>query len=133
MEPQVKEFIENNIQYIDNEDWELLLTAWYDESPRSLQAPKLYEELLDIFSSSGVHIKNIDVITRNILKKKLIDKIQSKRLQGSKIVTGAVLIQSLNFRFKLPAADLFSILDEVANQLKLTPNKNLNIRQYTLQ
>ena len=56
----VKDFIEENINYIEKEQWLLLFSAWYHNPYKSFPDHIQYTELMIILSSC---YKNIDAIT----------------------------------------------------------------------
>lgn len=122
----VKNFIEQNIELIEQRDWENLFSIWYNDYCNYGDDNKEVEEIFQIIDSTGIATRIESRAARwNILEKHVIDYVEDCKLQQKYIVTvmGAVIsmrswlgIQGLTNRIQF--------VRQVFKKLQMVPDEN---------
>ena len=135
MTDNVKQFIEENIKTIEQEDWQRLFDDWYisysmmnrDVDYRQLQ------ELFDIFRVSGINLdKESEAARHSLIVKYMHEYVEEMQFMEEKTVTLAGAINNLHSRLGVDLIDTKKLFASVCDADGLEPTNDIKV-QYKLK
>ena len=110
----VKKFIEDNITYIEQQDWETVWKNWY-----TLCDDYYVEEFIEALESADIHIDEDSVKARmDIIEKNVEEIVSNMLLERNSIMPNRVVIK-LNSWLGVPEDVMLKIIDHVCESKKL--------------
>lgn len=125
MNDWVREFIEQNIKIIEQNNWEKVFAMWYNYADDLW--PDDEEEFRQFINILGFAEIEPDMdarknVLKNIIKSKMEHIIQHQETQEYKNFIGVFgIINTLNSSLGYSTEEVQQFIDEVAKQLNLTP------------
>lgn len=122
MHKYLKEFIKDNKEFINKEQWYLVFDAWMSAADYFFPNEGTYlEELLNIFSSAGI------TVDMNERKKVIIDSmcdivnivVKDRSNWNADSISFNYICNELPSKLLFKKEEIFNFLPEVANQLNM--------------
>ena len=131
MTGNVKEFIEENITTIEQEDWQKLFDDWYlvySMMDRGADYNQL-QELFYIFRESGINLaKESETARQSLIVKYMHEYVAMMQFMGEEIVTYGGAINSLHSRLGVNLQDAKKLFIAVCDSNGLEPTTDDKIR-----
>ena len=129
MNPNVKEFIETQMKYIQRSQWKDLFEIWYDRYNMfdvNADAVQL-AELFNMFEAADINlIKESKKAREEIIFEKMTEHVQDLQdIPEEKTVTLAGTVNSLRSRLGIGLIELKAIFRNVCQSLNLEPTGSL--------
>lgn len=131
MTNNIKQFIEENITTIEQEDWQKLFEEWYsgyfimnkDTDYTQLQ------ELFDIFRESGINLAKESKLAReSLIVKYMHEYVEEMQFMQEETVTWAGAVNSLHSRLGVNLLDTKKLFRSVCDTKGLDPTDDNKIR-----
>ena len=135
MTDNVKQFIEENIKTIEQEDWQKLFDEWYIVySMMDVNVDyKQLQELFDIFRESGINLaKESEKARQSLIVKYMHEYVEEMQFMGEEAVTWAGAVNNLHSRLGINLIDTKELFQSVCDSKGLQPTGDHKIR-YTLK
>ena len=121
MQQDVKKFIENNIEYIESNDWYSVFLSWYREAQHFWPSEDEYfNELLTVFKNSGI---DVDFQVRHSILYdeifKYMSNIKTKHFNDYHHVGQYTISNHITSALGYTDEQLYKIMDEAANNLNM--------------
>ena len=121
----VKEFVEQNIKLIENNEWNKVFAVWhYDAADLWMDDEEEFRQFINILGLADIE-PNMDVrkdVLKSIIKGKMEYILQHQEAQEYKNFIGVFgVINDLNSLLGYSTEEVQQFIDEVAKQLNLTP------------
>ena len=131
MTDNVKQFIEENITTIEQQDWQKLFDEWYigySMIDRDVDFKQL-QELFDIFRESGINLKKESELAReSLIVKYMHEYVEEKKFMEEDAVTWAGAVNSLNSKLGVNLLDTKKLFISVCDANGLEPTGDNKIR-----
>lgn len=131
MTDNVKQFIEENITTIEQQDWEKLFDDWYfvySMMNRDVDYKQL-QELFDIFRESGINLaKESETARQSLIVKYMHEYVEEMQFMQEETVTCAGAINSLHSRLGVNLLDAKKLFISVCDAKGLEPTDDNKIR-----
>lgn len=131
MTDNVKQFIEENITTIEQEDWQKLFDDWYigySMVNRNVDYNQL-QELFDIFRESGINLAEESRLAReSLVVKYMHEYIEGRQFVGEAAVTCAGAINSLHSRLGINLLDAKKLFISLCDTNGLEPTDDNKMR-----
>ena len=127
----IKKFIEENIDAIENNDWESVFCSWCDESLSESWERIYYQEFLSVLDSSGVHVdesaipEGIKQNLRNYLE-------EEKEYEPEAYFSNSGLVSCAN-RLGISKQYAQKIVDELVSELNMVKTSYNGSEGYSWQ
>lgn len=131
MTENVKRFIEDNIEIIEQQDWEKLFEDWYfGYSMMDVNVDyKQLKELFDIFRESGINLaKESETARESLIVKYMNEYVEEKQFLEEETVTWAAAVNSLHSRLGVNLIDTKNMFRSVCEAKGLEPTSDNRIR-----
>lgn len=131
MTDNVKQFIEENITTIEQQDWQKLFDDWYFVySMMDTQADcKQLQELFDIFRESGINLaKESETARESLIVKYMHEYVEEMQFMQEETVTWAGAVNSLHSRLGVNLLDTKKLFKAVCDSNGLEPTTDDKIR-----
>lgn len=131
MTDNVKQFIEENITTIEQEDWQALFDYWYiGYSMIDVNVDyKQLQELFDIFRESGINLsKESETARQSLIVKYMHEYVEEMQFRGEEAVTWAGAVNSLHSRLGVNLLDTKNLFRSVCESDGLEPTSDNKIR-----
>lgn len=131
MTDNVKQFIEENITTIEQEDWQKLFDDWYiGYSMMNKEVDyKQLQELFDIFRESGINLAKESKLARESLIVKYIHEyVEEMQFMREETVTCAGAVNSLHSKLGVNLLDVKKLFISVCESNGLEPTDDNKIR-----
>lgn len=131
MTENVKRFIEDNIEIIEQQDWEKLFEDWYfGYSMMDVEVDyKQLKELFDIFRESGINLaKESETARESLIVKYMNEYVEEKQFLEEETVTWAAAVNSLHSRLGVNLIDTKNLFRSVCEAKGLEPTSDNGIR-----
>ena len=131
MTDNVKQFIEENITTIEQQDWQKLFDDWYivysmfdvNEDYKQLQ------ELFDIFRESGINLtKESEAARQSLIVKYMHEYVEEMQFMGEETASWAGAVNSLHSRLGVNLLDTKKLFRSVCDANGLEPTDDNKIR-----
>lgn len=127
----VKRFIEDNIETIEQQDWQKLFEDWYfgySEMNRDVDYKQL-KELFDIFKASGINLaEESETARQSLIVKYMHEYVEESQGIGEDTVTWAGAVNSLYSRLGVNLLDTKKLFRSVCDANGLEPTDDNKIR-----
>lgn len=131
MTDNVKQFIEENITTIEQEDWEKLFDNWYFSyfmMDRDVDFKQL-QELFDIFKESGINLaKESETARESLIVKYMHEYVEEKQFMEEETVTWAGAVNNLHSRLGVNLLVTKKLFKSVCDANGLEPTDDNKIR-----
>ena len=131
MTDNVKQFIEENITTIEQEDWQKLFDDWYfsySMMDRDVDYKQL-QELFDIFRESGINLaKESETARESLIVKYIHEYVEEKQFMQEETVTWAGAVNNLHSRLGVNLLDIKKLFRSVCESDGLEPTDDNKIR-----
>ena len=131
MTDNVKQFIEENIKTIEQEDWQRLFDDWdisYSMMNRDVDYRQL-QELFDIFKESGINLaKESETARQSLIVKYMHEYVEEKQFMQEETVTWAGAVNNLHSRLGVNLLDTKKLFKSVCDANGLEPTDDNKIR-----
>lgn len=131
MTDNVKQFIEENITTIEQQDWQKLFDTWYftySMMDREVDYKQL-KELFDIFRESGINLaKESETARQSLIVKYMHEYIEEMQFMGEETVTCGGAINSLHSRLGVNLLDAKKLFTSLCESNGLEPSNDNKIR-----
>ena len=131
MTDNVKQFIEENIKTIEQEDWQKLFDDWYIVySMMDVNVDyKQLQELFDIFRESGINLaKESETARESLIVKYMHEYVEDKQFMQEETVTWAGAVNNLHSRLGVNLIDTKKLFKSVCDANGLEPTDDNKIR-----
>ena len=131
MTDNVKQFIEENIKTIEQEDWQKLFDDWYIVySMMDVNVDyKQLQELFDIFKKSGINLaKESEIARQSVIVKYMHEYVEERQFMGEETVTWAGAVNSLHSKLGVNILDSKKLFRSVCESMGLEPTDDNKIR-----
>lgn len=131
MTENVKQFIEENITTIEQEDWQELFDDWYIiYSMMDVNVDyKQLQELFDIFKESGINLaKESETARESLIVKYMHEYVEEKQFMQEETVSWAGAVNSLHSRLGVNLLDTKKLFKSVCDANGLEPTDDNKIR-----
>ena len=131
MTDNVKQFIEENITTIEQQDWEKLFDDWYFVySMMDVNVDyKQLHELFDIFRESGINLaKESESARQSLIVKYMHEYVEEMKFLEEETVTWAGAVNSLYSRLGVSLLDTRKLFRSVCDDNGLEPANDNKIR-----
>ena len=131
MTDNVKQFIEENITTIEQQDWEKLFDTWYfTYSMMDVNVDyKQLQELFDIFRESGINLaKETESARQSLIVKYMHEYVEEMQFMQEETVSWAGAINSLHSRLGVNLLDSKKLFKSVCESKGLTPTDDTKVR-----
>ena len=131
MTENVKQFIEENITTIEQQDWQKLFDDWYiGYSMTDIDADyKQLQELFDIFKVSGINLaKESQTARHSLIVKYMHEYVEEMQFMEEETVTWAGAVNSLHSRLGVNLLDTKKLFKSVCDANGLEPTDDNKIR-----
>lgn len=131
MREKVKNFIEENIIALENEDYATAFEKWYNEYPTLDRNEDYYalKELFAIFSEAGIDLRKNSYPARvEILKGHIPEYFDDMSFENKDSVTVVGTLNSLDSFLGIDLLELKQIFKEVCDSLDMVPTSELKVR-----
>lgn len=129
MTNSIKKFIESNIDYIEDENWEELVEAWYEHfSSGFFFADDYFTEFVETLQSAGINFMTLSENARkefisNLIDQILHDELESMSFRGSSEIKKSDILQHIDCTLGFTEQELDKIMEDVAvNSYNLEPD-----------
>jgi hypothetical protein len=131
MTENVKQFIEENITTIEQEDWQKLFDAWYftySMIDRDVDFKQL-KELFDIFRESGINLaKESETARESLIVKYMHEYVEEMQFMQEETVSWAGAINNLHSRLGVNLLDTKKLFEAVCDSNGLEPTTDDKLR-----
>lgn len=131
MTDNVKQFIEENITTIEQQDWQKLFDTWYftySMMDRDVDYKQL-KELFDIFRESGINLaKESEIARESLIVKYMHEYVEEMQFMQEEAVTWAGAINNLHSRLGVNLLDTKKLFKAVCESNGLEPTDDNKIR-----
>lgn len=131
MTDNVKQFIEENITTIEQQDWQKLFDDWYfvySMMDRDADYKQL-QELFDIFRESGINLaKESETARQSLIVKYMNEYVEEMQFMEEETVTWAGAVNSLHSRLGVNLLDTKKLFRSVCDSKNLEPTTDDKIR-----
>ena len=131
MREKVKNFIEENITALENEDYVTAFEKWYNKYSTVDRNEEYYalKELFAIFSESGIDLKKNSHSARvEILKGHMTDYFDDMSFENKDSVTVVGTLNSLDSLLGIDMLKLIQIFKELCDELDMVPTSDTKVR-----
>lgn len=131
MTDNVKQFIEENIITIEQQDWQKLFDDWYiGYSMMDVNVDyKQLQELFDIFRESGINLaKESETARQSLIVKYMHEYVEQAQFMEEETVTWAGAVNSLQSRLGVNLLDTKKLFRSVCDANGLEPTNDNKIR-----
>ena len=131
MTENVKQFIEENITTIEQQDWQKLFDDWYIVySMMDVNVDyKQLQELFDIFKESGINLaKESEKARQALIVKYMHEYVEEMQFMQEQTVTWAGAVNSLHSRLGINLLDTKKLFISVCDANGLEPTDDNKIR-----
>ena len=131
MTDNVKQFIEENITTIEQQDWQKLFDEWYFRySMMNVEVDyKQLKELFDIFRESGINLaKESETARESLIVKYMNEYVEEEQFMNEETVTWAAAVNSLHSRLGVNLIDTKNLFRSVCETKGLEPTSDNRIR-----
>jgi hypothetical protein len=131
MTENVKKFIEDNIEIIEQQDWEKLFEDWYfGYSMMDVDVDyKQLKELFDIFRESGINLaKESETARESLIVKYMNEYVEEKQFLEEETVTWAGAVNNLHSRLGVNLLDTKKLFEAVCDSNGLEPTTDDKLR-----
>lgn len=125
----VKEFIENYIDSIEDQDWNNVIESWYETcSSLFFTADEDFKELALILQTAGIDFMRLTASTRkefmsNLVDQILHDELESMSFRASNEVKKSDILMHIDCSLGFTEQELDKIMDDVGeNRYNLEPD-----------
>lgn len=129
MTNSVKEFIEENIDIIDNQNWEELVEAWYEHfSSDFFCSDDYFTEFAEVLQAAGINFMALSENARkefmsNLVDQILHDELESMSFRGKDEVKKSDILLHIDCDLGFTEQELDKIMEDVAtNSYNLEPD-----------
>ena len=131
MTDNVKQFIEENITTIEQEDWQKLFDDWYfgySMMDRDVDYNQL-KELFDIFRGAGINLdKESELARQSLIVKYMHEYVEEMQFMAEETVSWAGAVNSLHSRLGVNLLDTKKLFQSVCDANGLEPTDDNKIR-----
>lgn len=131
MTENVKQFIEENITTIEQQDWQKLFDDWYfsySMMNRDVDYNQL-KELFDIFRESGINLaKESERARQALIVKYMHEYVEEMQFIGEETVSYVGAINSLHSKLGVNLIDMKNLFISVCESNGLTPTADSKVR-----
>ena len=131
MTDNVKQFIEENIKTIEQEDWQKLFDDWYIVySMMDVNVDyKQLQELFDIFKESGINLaKESETARQSLIVKYMHEYVEEMQFMEEETVSWAGAVNSPHSRLGVNLLDTKKLFRSVCEANGLEPTTDHKIR-----
>lgn len=131
MTDNVKQFIEENITTIEQQDWQKLFDEWYIVySMMDINVDyKQLHELFDIFREAGINLaKESETARQSLVVKYMHEYVEEMQFMGEETVTWAGSVNSLHSSLGVGLLDTKNLFRSVCDANGLEPTDDNKIR-----
>ena len=131
MTDNVKQFIEENITTIEQQDWQKLFDDWYFRySMMDVNVDyKQLQELFDIFRESGINLaKESETARQSLIVKYMHEYVEEMQFMEEETVTWAGAVNHLHSRLGVNLLDTKNLFRSVCESNGLEPITDYKIR-----
>lgn len=131
MTDNVKQFIEENITTIEQEEWQDLFDCWYFvySTPNREEDYKQLQELFDIFKKSGINLaKESESARQAVIVKYMHEYVKEMQFMEEETVTWAGAVNSLHSVLGLNLLDTKKLFKTLCDSNGLEPTDDNKIR-----
>lgn len=131
MTDNVKQFIEENITTIEQQDWQKLFDTWYfTYSMMDVNVDyKQLQELFDIFRESGINLaKESEVARQSLIVKYMHEYVEEMQFMQEETVSWAGAVNHLHSRLGVNLLDTKKLFKAVCESNGLEPTDDNKIR-----
>lgn len=125
----VQEFIEENIDYIEEADWDTIIELWYELASSIFTCTdEQFEELTNVLETAGIDFMSQTETTRekfmsNLIDQILNDEVESARFRNTDEIKKADILMQVDCNLGFTEAELDKIMEEVGeNKYNLNPD-----------
>lgn len=125
----VKKFIEFNIDYIEDANWDNVIETFYEQFGSPFDTgDEDFKELAEILQTAGIDFMRLTEITRrqfmsNVINQILHDKLESISLRGSNEINKYDILMHIDCDLGFTEQELDKIMEDVAvNSYNLEPD-----------
>ena len=129
MTDSIKNFIEQNIYIIDNQNWEELVEAWYKHFCSDFFCPDDYfTEFAEVLQAAGINFMTLSQNARkefmsNLIDQILYNKLESMSFRGKNEVKKSDILMHVDCVLGFTEEELDQIMEDVAeNKYDLEPD-----------
>lgn len=122
MSDSTKGFIESNIDYIEDENWEELVEAWYEHfSSGFFFADDYFTEFVETLQSAGINFITLSKNARkdfmsNLIDQILQDELESMSFRGSSEIKKSDILLQIDCVLGFTEQELDKIMEDVGEQ-----------------
>ena len=131
MTDNIKQFIEENITTIEQQDWQKLFEEWYSGYfmiDRDVDYTQL-QELFNIFGKSGINLsEESETARQSLIIKYMNEYIEEMQFIKKETVTWAGAVNSLHSRLGLTLVDTMKLFRSACDAEGLEPTDDNKIR-----
>ena len=131
MTDNVKQFIEENIKTIEQEDWQKLFDDWYIVySMMDVNVDyKQLQELFNIFRDAGIDLaKESETARQSLIVKYMHEYVEEMQFMGEETVSWAGAVNSLHSKLGVNLLDSKKLFRSVCDANGLEPTTDDKIR-----
>lgn len=131
MTENVKKFIEDNIETIEQQDWEKLFEDWYfGYSMMDVEVDyKQLKELFEIFRESGINLAEESATARqSLIVKYMNEYVEEMQFMGEATVGIAGAVNSLHSRLAISLLDMRKLFCSTCDSMGLEPTTDDKVR-----
>lgn len=125
----VQEFIEENIDYIEEGDWNTIIESWYELASSIFTCTdEQFEELTNVLETAGIDFMSQTEKTRkefmsNLVDQILHDELESMSFRGSSEIKKSDILLHIDCALGFTEQELDKIMEDVAeNRYNLEPD-----------
>ena len=125
----VQEFIEENIDYIEESDWNTIIELWYELASSIFTCTdEQFEELANVLETAGINFMLQTEKTRkefmsNLIDQILNDEVESARFRNTDEIKKADILMQVDCNLGFSEAGLDKIMEDVGeNKYNLDPD-----------
>lgn len=125
----VQEFIEENIDYIEEADWDTIIELWYELASSIFTCTdEQFEELTNVLETAGINFMSQTEKTRkefmsNLIDQILNDEVESARFRNTDEIKKADILMQVDCNLGFTEAEIDKIMEEVGeNKHNLDPD-----------
>ena len=129
MTDSIKSFIEENIDIIDDQNWEELVETWYEHfSSDFFYADDYFTEFAEVLQTAGINFMTLSENARkefisNLVNQILHDELESTHFRGSDEVKKSDILMHIDCVLGFTEEQLDKIMEDVAvNSYNLEPD-----------
>lgn len=124
----VKEFIELNIDDIENGNWDNVIESWYETCSPFFNADEEFKELSKVLQTAGIDFMRQTETTRiefmsNLIDQIIHDALESMSFRGSKEIKKSDVLLYVDCTLGFTEQELDKIMEDVGqNKYNLEPD-----------